>query len=227
MPFTQIPTLVVSQIVGYLEGNMKLFEQPFNVSKTYKQVYHPLLSLSRDWRHEVLNRMGKECDITIEHPVSNSTSVFPRAPRDFAPIEYQASMQVRTVNMRLNCQSLVNGEAFGVLTSFSHPTFVFPFATNLNIELFTTEMIDVDDDEKEVLKCAQDTANAIKAMMPFNCSFCIDDRMSYPIIDSVLCRALGLLVQTLFSGAAKTQVCYNSFIDDMTKYDSVAALTHI
>ncbi|KAJ2001428.1 hypothetical protein GGI04_003738, partial [Coemansia thaxteri] len=68
MPFTQIPTLVVSQIVGYLEGNMKLFEQPFNVSKTYKQVYHPLLSLSRDWRHEVLNRMGKECDITIEHP---------------------------------------------------------------------------------------------------------------------------------------------------------------
>ncbi|KAJ2262110.1 hypothetical protein GGI01_001777, partial [Coemansia sp. RSA 376] len=134
---------------------------------------------------------------------------------------------VRTVTLRLNFEGIADGDVPQLLTSPECPINGFSYATNLNVEIFSSGVIIEDHDEKQVLGYVNDTVSTIRRVLPMARNISVADNMLYPIIGNKLSAALGYLIQQLLCGSTKSSICYSSYVDDTAKYSGLTSLTHI
>ncbi|KAJ2753594.1 hypothetical protein GGI19_003023 [Coemansia pectinata] len=174
-----------------------------------------------------MRRLANECVFTADYPTTSSRAIYSYAPELFTPEDYPMGALVRTVTLRLNFEGIANGEVPQLLTSPECPINGFAFATNLNVEIFSSGVIVEDHDEKHVLGYVDDTISAIKRILPMAHNISVGDNMIYPIIGNKLSTALGHLIQQLLGGSTKSSIRYSSYIDDTAKYSGLTFLTHI
>ncbi|KAJ2113146.1 hypothetical protein IW146_004085 [Coemansia sp. RSA 922] len=223
----QIPSDITNLILTYLEERQRLTGLNLSLQAFHRRVYAPLLSLNREWRTAVLRRLASECVFTADYPISSSRAIYSYAPELFAPEDYPMGALVRTVTLRLNFEGIADGDVPQLLTSPECPINGFSYATNLNVEIFSSGVIIEDHDEKQVLGYVNDTVSTIRRVLPMARNISVADNMLYPIIGNKLSAALGYLIQQLLCGSTKSSICYSSYVDDTAKYSGLTSLTHI
>ncbi|KAJ2016293.1 hypothetical protein GGI14_003714 [Coemansia sp. S680] len=223
----QIPSDITNLILTYLEERQRLTGLNLSLQAFHRRVYAPLLSLNREWRTAVLRRLASECVFTADYPISSSRAIYSYAPELFAPEDYPMGALVRTVTLRLNFEGIADGDVPQLLTSPECPINGFSYATNLNVEIFSSGVIIEDHDEKQVLGYVDDTVSAIRRVLPMAHNISVADNMLYPIVGNKLSAALGYLIQQLLCGSTKSSICYSSYVDDTAKYSGLTSLTHI
>ncbi|KAJ2889153.1 hypothetical protein IWW38_004828, partial [Coemansia aciculifera] len=135
----QIPFSITSRIIEYLEARQMLTGIDLSPSDFYMRVYAPLLWVNREWRAAAMMRMVKECVFTAEYPAASSSASYSNAPDLFNPDDYPMCELVRTVTLRLNIEGVISGEVSELLTSPQCILNNFTYATNLNVELYTSD----------------------------------------------------------------------------------------
>ncbi|KAJ2828135.1 hypothetical protein GGI24_002474 [Coemansia furcata] len=223
----RVPCNITNLVLTYLEERQRLTGIDFSLSEFHKRVYAPLLSVNREWREAVMRRLVRECDFTIDFPITSPVASYPFAVELFTPEVYPMGALVREVTLHLNFEGIANGDVSQILTSPECLVNGFTQATNLNVEIFTSNVIVEEYDIEDVIGYVDDTVSAIKRILPMACNIAVKDNMLHLILGDKLSKASGRLMQKLLNVSTKSAICYTSFIDDTAKYASLTYLTHI